>query len=234
MNVVVVATNLASATTNFVVVTTTNFVSHDITGLDVVDKVNGLYSSVFNMMLAMLGIAATFVVFVMPYIQRREGRLQEERISADFKAKMDSIKGDLENKILQLAEEKKDIEATLKEAEVRIEKNLARSLGAALQVQAVTKLGQKNIAEAVYSATGAALNFVEADDKSNLTRMLNLITDHLSQLTTEQIKEHKRLEEKLAMLETKLKEIDEPDALIKKIQKFFEVKKAALKETETK
>jgi Arc/MetJ family transcription regulator len=69
----------------------------------------------------MLGIAATFVVFILPYLQRRESRLQEKRLNADFKARIENAKKDLEGKITKLEEDKTAVEQALKNAETQIE-----------------------------------------------------------------------------------------------------------------
>jgi hypothetical protein len=208
----------------------TNFVSRDITGLEVVGKVNDLYSSVFNQLLLMLGVVATLVVVVLPIFlsifQRRESRLQEARLNADFSARIENAKKDLEGKITTLDEEKKAVEKALKEAEGRIEKKLSKSLAAAFHIQAFNNEERKDFAEAVKSSLVAAKYYLAADDLDNLDRVINILLASINNLNKSKIEEEE-LEEKLLTFEKEMAK--RPDVRADKMEEYFKAKKAALK-----
>ena len=231
-------TNFATVTTNFVIyatnsitVVTTNFVSRDITGLDVVNKVSILYSSVFNHFLVMMGIMGAVVGGVIPVLlerkQRREGRLQEDRFNAEFKAQMAAAKSEYDSKFASLEAEKKIAEQALQDTEVRIEKKLKQARGTAFHVRASTHMERNNYVGAVRMGAGAIQHYLDSDDEDNLGRVIRLVTRALTHLNKEQIEKGK-LADRLSKLETEIKEFSHSGSLSEDIEKFVKIKNEAL------
>jgi hypothetical protein len=241
-NAVAVATNFATVTTNLVIyatnsitVVTTNFVSSDITGLEVVNKVNGLYSSVFNHFLVMMAIMGAVVGGVIPVLlerkQRREGRLQQKQMDEKFKLQLEKAQKNTDEKITKLDTEKQAIEKSLKETEGRIEKKLASLKGLIAHTDAITSFKEKNFPNALKSGVTAARSYLSGEEKINSQRILNLIIRCLEKLTKAQVQETE-LAERLSKLNEDLKTMGahiQPE----QVKRFNEALEAALNRTST-
>ena len=215
----------------------TNFVSRDITGLEVVGKVNELYSSVFNQLLVMLGIVATFVVVVLPYFlsvfQRRESRVQEAKLLAENKQKIDELRGTLRKEIeAEIQKEKSSLETLIKETEARVEKKAESASAQTYHIQAMFYFSKEAFESAIKSAIVAGSSYIKNDSLRNLPPILFLIQESLARLT----KESFETESFVTFLDTFLEEVETADnegLLSQTLTKLREDKKAASKRQKT-
>jgi hypothetical protein len=193
----------------------TNVVSHDITGLDVVNSVNRLYSSVFGQLLTMLGIVATFVVVILPILfqihQRRENRIQEAKLVADITAKANE-----------------QVKKILQEAKELIDKRFANAKGFSFHLQANAGMSKLDYVDALQSSIWAAHEYLACRDHANLMQIMITVFNSLGKLTAKEMEEE-GFEKKLSELEEKLNEANETGFLSITINKLAKEKKAALK-----
>jgi hypothetical protein len=211
--------------TNHVVVVT-NFVTCDVTGLDVVNKVNDLYSALFGHFLVMIGIMGGIVGVIIPILlqrfQRQEGRLQEERLNADFKAQMASARNEFDLKFSKLLSEQNEVEARLRDADNKIEKKVAQASGIAAHVDAANHYNAKNFGICIRGAVFASREYIKAEDVKNLDITLGLVIGCLRNLSQQQLKEVEVLGRLSEMEEElKLSEKKATGPLLDTIKRYF-------------
>ncbi len=222
-------TNAVPETVTNQIVVVTNWVTRDVSGMDVVDKVNDLYSSMFQHFLVMISLIAGIVGVIIPILlqrfQRQEGRLQEERLNADFRNQMIAAKNEFDTKFKRISDEQNKIEATLNNAQDEIKKKLAKAHAFTAYIDAYNQHRQNNHEQAVRAAIFAAKEYISADDEKPLIAVLEIVINSMAHLNMQRI-EQENLADRFDQLDSSLREVVATDALKKNIDLYFEARRA--------
>ncbi len=211
----------------------TNVVSREITGLDVVNKVNELYSSVFNQLLLMLGVVATIVVVVLPVFfsifQRRERRLQEAELKTENQKRFDELKTKLHKEAeAEIAAKTENFEKLLKEAEKRVEAKADLAHASAYHVQTVLCLDKGLYVEAIESAISAGQMYLDHGEIRRIQRLLNSLKTSLEKLRKNDFEENDHLSDLINNFFEEVIKKDHKEVLADEIEELKKLKKTAM------
>ena len=218
-------------------ITATNFVSRDITGLEVVGKVNELYSSVFNLMLLMLGIVATIVVVILPVFfsifQRRERRLQEAKLAAENRSQIDEIKRNLKKEIDdEVQSDIKKLKELMGVAEKRLKNETALARAGVFHIQAMFYNTQGTPHFGLESAIDSGDNYIEIEDHGNLQRILRVISTSLDKCNKSHFEKIEDLSARLDTFFERIKKCDNKNVLLDQLQQVKREKKNAVQKNQ--
>jgi hypothetical protein len=209
-------------------VTVTNVVSRDISGLDVMNSVNEFYSGAFDKLFEfVLALIALFGV-VLPILFQV---YQKRALKGEMATLFDEKKTDLLKQIgAKFEEEKKNNEKSLAEKSADIEKKLIRTEGYTFQIQGNMLAEQKHYLHAAESYLTAARRYCKSESGENLINILTvcLINGVLPKLLKKDI-EKDSLKEGFDKLIKQLTEINKNGFLSDSIRKFEEALSEARK-----
>ncbi len=212
----------------------TNVVSREITGLDIVNSVNGFYSGAFDklfqLVLALIALFGVIIPILVQIYQRRVMKVSESELKAEMAKLLEEKKKELlveiENK---LKSEKEQIAESLKNNTVLIDKRLDDANGAILHVQGNMNIRANQYIDACQDFCGAG----ELYCQSKSGRDLGAVLESLSALTlpnvTKNDLESRGLNKRLEELIKKIRKTDTDRFLARNLEKL----EAALIEART-
>jgi hypothetical protein len=183
----------------------TNAVSHDITGLDVVNSVNGFYSGAFDklfgMVLALIALFGVILPILIQIYQKRVMKVSESELKAEMATLLAEKKGELFNDVEEKFEaEKKSIQKQFDGLNKAIEEKFTKTEGYTAQLQANYYLRNNDFPRAALNFSHAALCYCVCDEGQNLMPIVDgLADDCLPQLSKKNL-ENGDLKENLDML----------------------------------
>jgi hypothetical protein len=211
-------------------ITVTNVVSREITGLDVVNSVNGFYSGAFDklfgLVLALIALFGVILPIVIQIYQRRVMKVSE----AELKAEMAKLLNEKKAELLQEVEkkfnaEKQIITASLKENIDTIEKRQNKAQGDVFQLQASNR-GVDDMVEQCHDLCMAAEYYCKSDGGADLSRVIKGLTIAVLPKLTGKDLEKDGLNERLMKILMELNKWNHNDLLADLILNF----KGAIKE----
>ena len=216
------------------VVTITNFVAHDITGLEIVGKVNDLYSSTLSHLLTIIGIIVAIGAIGIPYVshlfQRKEARLNLIQLKGEIAEAVIAAKRDLDNQNLERQKkEREEIQQLLNATKHEMQMSIAQVRGFTSHMVALINLDKKWNAGAAAEALGAIRRYCECKDHENLLVACNFLVDSVLPLLNKEDFEQRNLKLKFDKMEQVLNEENKTGFLTAIIDKISTERKAAAK-----
>jgi hypothetical protein len=164
----------------------TNLVSRDIPGLEVVGKVNELYSGFLNSLLAIIGIIAAFGGIVMPILiqiyQRRVMRVSEAELKAEMARLLEVEKKNLLDAVeSKFTAEKSIIDETLQKKSDKILEQVKVASGGIFLIQGTNRMNENQMTEAAHDFCKAGELFCEGKAGAELAAAITnliLVVEH--------------------------------------------------------
>lgn len=149
--------------------------------LEIINAVRSFYEVAWNQLIWVLAVAGGIVVILIPtftyLVQRRMFKVEEENIRRGLQADVASIRTDVLASIdTKYAEALEQLKAEGTAIEQRMEKKVARAMGAVNFIQAINDLDRSRCGSAAESFVDSAEHYLIADDQVNLQRTLRLLT----------------------------------------------------------
>jgi hypothetical protein len=164
-------------------VNVTNVVSREISGLDVVNSVNGFYSGAFDklfgLVLALIALFGVIIPILVQIYQRRVMKVSESELKAEIKnlleEKKKELMAEIENK---LKSEKENIAESLKANTAIIERKLNNTTGGVYHVQGNGNLKEGRFANAAEDFCRAGLLYCKSKSGSDLGAVIKNLALH--------------------------------------------------------
>jgi len=193
----------------------TNVVSREISGLDVVNSVNGFYSGAFDklfqLVLALIALFGIIIPILVQIYQRRVMKVSEAELKAEMERLLEVKKIELLAVVeKQLASEKKEISSALEENTKLIKKTFLTAEGYAFHLQGNSEVASKNHYDACVSFCKAARNYTKSGGNfTDLTRVCNVIANTVLPMLTKKDLEKGDLDGRIDELLKHLKETED-------------------------
>jgi hypothetical protein len=187
----------------------TNVVSRDITGLDVVNSVNGFYSGafekLFQLVLALVALFGVILPILNQIYQRHVMKVRDAELKAEIAALLGKTKTELFNSVQEkFNSEKKNITDALKENIATMERRFAKAEGYVFHLQGNGNLDVGNFFAAAHDYCQAGKLYCQGEDGSDLMTIINLLGEEiLPKLTKEDLEKEglrNRLDELLKLI----------------------------------
>jgi len=162
-------------TTNELVIVT-NVVSHDITGLDVVNSVNGFYSGAFDKLfqlaLALFALFGVALPILIQFYQKREMRIREAKLKVELLSTLEAKFNELE----------KAGKSVMQQEFENLKKEMARNsndaIGTAFVFQAINYL-ERGMGKKAFALFAKTLAYsVKTEDLVNVQSALRFVTEN--------------------------------------------------------
>jgi hypothetical protein len=159
----------------------TNVVSRDITGLDVVNSVNGFYSgafdSLFKLVLALIALFGVILPILNQIYQKQVMKSRDSELKAENATLLEKTKTELLNSIEEkFKSEKETIAAALKKNTVTMERRFATAEGYVFHLQGNSNLHNGEFFDAAHDYCKASELYCQGDCGADLVTVINLLT----------------------------------------------------------
>lgn len=153
--------------------------------LEILDKVNGFYSSAFSQLvtitLGLIAFIGVFVPILTTYYQSRTMRIERETLEEYFLNRIKNIRNEIEVELEQ------KILSSLGEFEKDQERKFERVIAGVFHVQANFQIDRKSYKNATKSAISAIESCIKSKDELNLQSGIKLLLERcLPNLSAEQ------------------------------------------------
>jgi len=204
----------------------TNIVSREITGLNVVDSVNGFYSGafdkLFNLVLALIALFGVILPILIQIYQRRVMKVSEAELKAEMAKLLNEKKDELLQEVKKQFDAEKQIIATsLKENIETIEKRQNKAQGDVFQLQASNR-GADDMVEKCHDLCMAAEHYCKSNGGGDLSRSIRSLTVAVLPKLTGKDLERDGLNKRLLQILVELEKWNHNDVLADVIINFAE------------
>jgi hypothetical protein len=203
----------------------TNVVSREISGLDVVNSVNGFYSGafdkLFNLVLALIAFFGVIIPILVGIYQRRVMKVSESELKAEMAILLEEKKKELLTEIEnRLKTEKEIIDKSLQSNSEKIERQLKSAQGGIFHLQGFQNCKEGNFLEGAHDFCRAAELNCEAQNGSNLAVEIDNLTKVVAENFDKEALDYRGFKERISKLKEKIKETDKGQFTLNSVTKL--------------
>jgi flagellar hook-associated protein FlgK len=147
----------------------------------ILDSVHQFYADSFSQLvtltLAMLGFIGVLVPVLLTIYQQRLFKLEQREVMGSLRTQLDAINVEHIKLLEQKFDDREKLSQQRMEAQVGLlQREIAKAQGSTFHVQANQSIASKQYPAAFESLLDAAIKYVDAQNESNLGRVLTLLT----------------------------------------------------------